>query len=68
MSQRPGIQVTTQTPADGGEQPNKYPDEVSAHIRVYWPLLATPEQIYGALDDAHSEASDAIAAKLKGDE
>ena len=60
MSSRPGIQITREYEADGGEHPNKYRPNVSAHIRVYWPPLATQSLIVATLDEAYWGALEAI--------
>lgn len=60
MSRRNGIQLTVQRSADGGEHPNRFIPAVSAHVRVYWPPLATRQEIEDALNEAHIQALDRI--------
>lgn len=57
MSGRPGILVSTKTPADGGESPNRYAPEITVEVRVYWPPKATDAEIYGALHEVWKRAN-----------
>lgn len=65
MAARPGIQLTVTTPADGGESPNRYDPNVSAHIRVYWPPLATEDQIIWTLAEAFDQARQEIYNRMQ---
>lgn len=63
MSSRPGVEVTVQRPADGGEHPNRFIPFVSAHIRVFWPPLASEAEVALALAEATTEALKKIKEK-----
>ena len=63
MSSRKGIQLTTKVATAPSEHPNKHVDYVSAHVRVYWPPLATRLQIIQALDAAYVQAKEEIRSK-----
>jgi acetylornithine deacetylase/succinyl-diaminopimelate desuccinylase-like protein len=61
---RPGAIGTGRVPADGGDHPNKYHAEVTAHVRLYWPPNATDEQIDEALELAVDEVLIAYAKRV----
>ena len=56
MSQRPGIQITVENPADGGDHPNRYLPYISAHIRAYWPAHAPLRDVLDSIHEAHERA------------
>jgi len=53
MAQRPGIQLTVDKEADGGVSPNRFVPLISAHVRLYWPALATQSEVESALEEAY---------------
>jgi hypothetical protein len=65
MSQRPGIQITTHLPVDGGEHPNRYLPYVSAHVRTYWPAHADIEVVKDAMNRAHERALEEVERKMR---
>lgn len=66
MSRRIGIQVTHIAEADGGEHPNKFVPLVSAHVRLYWPPLATEREVLDALTEGYLDAIGATRRKFEG--
>lgn len=65
MSTRPGIVVKAENPADGGASPNQYPPVVTTEIRVFWPPLATEEQVLQTMAEATLDAIRAVVAKRR---
>ncbi|UIW13450.1 hypothetical protein SEA_AMYEV_34 [Arthrobacter phage Amyev] len=66
MSSRPGVVTKQSAPADGGESPNRYAPFVTAELRVFWPPLATDEQIEDAITRAVAETRKRIANRRSG--
>lgn len=56
MASRIGVIADASLDADGGVSPNRYTPKVSAHIRVYWPPLATESEIMWTLAEAFEDA------------
>lgn len=75
MSSRPGLIVSTRTPADGtgavmgttsGYSDHAYAPFVTAEIRMHWPPRATREECLDTLNRAVEEAMDKFDALYKG--
>jgi hypothetical protein len=60
MSARPGIIASKTVRSNGGQSPNNYRGVVTAELRVYWPPLATDEEITIALNSVIQEAQQRI--------
>jgi hypothetical protein len=66
MARRRSAIGESQVDADGGRIPNQYQPFVSAHFRVYWPPLATGEEIEQAIDAALAELYEAVRTRQEG--
>lgn len=66
MASRHGIVALVQNrDVDRGEPPNAYIQCITAEIRMFWPPLATDQQIEQALTGVLMQARQLIAAKRR---
>lgn len=56
MSHRVSTYVTGKRKANGGVSPNAFKPWVSAEIRIFWPPLASEDQVLDLLFDLYQQA------------
>lgn len=63
MSARPGVVGGASVATGAGQSPNNYRPYITAEVRVFWPPLATDQQIEEAIQAALTHARVQIKEK-----